>query len=119
MNSSPKALWDQTLSLISENVSEKAYITWFKPIVFESFNPSTLTLLVQVPSSFVYEYLEEHYVELLSKCLHRTFGSKVKLAYRVVVVKNPSVGVDIEAGTEDADIESRKERTRMNEGPTP
>ena len=42
------------------------YNTWFKPIVFESYKPSTKTLLVQVPSPFVYEYLEQNYVGSVS-----------------------------------------------------
>ena len=36
MLASPKALWDNCLALIRENVSEQHYNTWFKPIVFES-----------------------------------------------------------------------------------
>jgi chromosomal replication initiator protein len=118
MNVSPKAVWDQTLLLIKENVAEKAYNTWFKPLVFESFNPSTLTLLVQVPSPFVYEYLEEHYVELLSKCLRRTFGSNVRLAYRVVVVKDPEAGADIEASAEENILGTDKVKTRANQSPS-
>ena len=119
MSVSPKALWDQTLALISENVAEKAYNTWFKPIVFESFNPSTLTLLLQVPSAFVYEYLEEHYVDLLSKCLHRTFGRSIRLNYRVVVVKNPEAGTVVDGDTEENAIEERPATTRANQSPTP
>ena len=69
MTESPNALWEKALALISENVSEQQYNTWFKPIAFESFNEQTKTVLVQVPSPFVYEYLEEHYVDLLKKVL--------------------------------------------------
>ena len=35
MLASPKALWDNSLLLIKDNVSEQQYNTWFKPIVFE------------------------------------------------------------------------------------
>lgn len=118
MNVSPKALWDQALMLIKENVAEKAYHTWFEPIVFESFNPSTLTLLVQVPSPFVYEYLEEHYVDLLSKCLCHSFGKSIRLTYRVVVVRQPEAGADIEAGAEASDIDKPQATTRANQSPT-
>ena len=65
MLASPKALWDNSLLFIKDNVSEQQYNTWFRPIVFESYKPSTKTLLVQVPSPFVYEYLEQNYVGLL------------------------------------------------------
>ena len=75
MLASPKALWDNSLLLIKDSVTEQQYNTWFKPIVFESYKPSTKTLLVQVPSPFVYEYLEQNFVDLLSKVLHRNFGA--------------------------------------------
>ena len=118
MKEGPKALWDNTLALISSNVSEKAYNTWFKPIVFESYNPSTLTLVVQIPSTFVYEYLEEHYVDLLSKCLQRSFGHSVKLNYRVVVVKNPEAKADIPASTSEEAPAQQQPLTRANQSPT-
>ena len=87
MNSNPNDLWDKCLLLIKDNVSEQQFTTWFKPIQFESFNESNRTLLVQVPSPFVYEYLEENYVGLLTKVLTRHFGQGVRLNYRIVVDK--------------------------------
>ena len=84
MKVSPNAHWDKALALIRENVSEQQYNTGFKPIAFESFNEQTKTVLVQVPSPFVYEYLEENYVNLFSHVLRHTFCQGVKLAYRVV-----------------------------------
>ena len=87
MNNSHKALWEECLHLIEANVSEQQYKTWFAPIVFESYSETEQTLLVQVPSPYVYEYLEQYYVGLLSKVLARVFGTSVKLAYRIVTVK--------------------------------
>ena len=97
MLASPKALWDNSLLLIKDNVTEQQYNTWFKPIVFESYKPSTKTLLVQVPSAFVYEYLEQNFVDLLSKVLHRNFGEGIRLTYRVVTDKDHQVSQDLEA----------------------
>ena len=104
MLASPKALWDNSLLLIKDNVSEQQYNTWFKPIVFESYKPSTKTLLVQVPSPFVYEYLEQNFVDLLSKVLHRNFGEGIRLTYRVVTDKEHKLSQDIEADPDDADM---------------
>ena len=87
MNKAPDALWNDCLKLIRDNVTEQQFDTWFKPIVFESFNTATKTLLVQVPSPFVYEYLEENYVDLLSKVLKRIYGASVQLSYRIVTDK--------------------------------
>jgi len=85
MSKSHKALWDNCLQLIQANVSEQQFQTWFSPIVFESYSETTHTLLVQVPSSFVYEYLEENFEKLLRMVLARVFGSDVILQYRIVV----------------------------------
>ena len=88
MLASPKTLWDNCLTLIRENVSEQHFNTWFKPIIFESYKPATKTLLVKVPSTFFYEYLEANFVDLLSKVLHANFGEGIRLAYRVVSAKD-------------------------------
>ena len=104
MLASPKALWDNSLLLIKNRVTEQQYNTWFKPIVFESYKPSTKTLLVQVPSPFVYEYLEQNFVDLLSKVLHRNFGEGIRLTYRVVTDKEHKLSQDIEADPDDADM---------------
>lgn len=116
MKASPDARWDNALALIRENVSQQQYDTWFKPIVFESFDDAKKTLLVQVPSPFVYEYLEENYVDLLIKVLHRTFCEGIRLNYRVVTDKEHKLSQDIES--DPADIE-QKPRTRANQSPTP
>ena len=116
MQASPDARWDNALALIRENVSQQQYDTWFRPIVFESFDDAKKTLLVQVPSPFVYEYLEENYVDLLIKVLHRTFCEGIRLNYRVVTDKEHKLSQDIES--DPADIE-QKPRTRANQSPTP
>ena len=104
METNPKALWDNCLSLIKENVTEQQYRTWFAPIVFENYDEDSRTLLVQVPSMYVYEYLEQYYVALLSKVLCRCFGTNVQLNYRVVADKKHHVTVDVE-GSEAVNIE--------------
>ena len=104
METNPKVLWDNCLSLIKENVTEQQYRTWFAPIVFENYDEDSRTLLVQVPSMYVYEYLEQYYVALLSKVLCRCFGTNVQLNYRVVADKKHHVTVDVE-GSEAVNIE--------------
>ena len=117
MNNNPGALWEQSLSLIKGNVTEQQFNTWFKPIVFESFNEETLTLLVQVPSPFVYEYLEENFVDLLRKVLSYTFGNGVRLTYRIVTDKSNNLTQDIQAEPT-AQIDRQQPRTRANQSPT-
>ena len=54
---------------------------------------------------YVYEYLEQYYVALLSKVLCRCFGTNVQLNYRVVADKKHHVTVDVE-GSEAVNIDS-------------
>ena len=97
MNNSHQALWDNCLQLIQANVTEQQFKTWFAPIVFESYSETEHTLLVQVPSPYVYEYLEQYYVGLLSKVLARVFGTDVKLSYRIVTVRGPHGVTEVES----------------------
>lgn len=117
MKASPDARWDNALALIRENVTQQQYDTWFSPIVFESFDEAKKTLLVQVPSPFVYEYLEENYVDLLIKVLHRTFCEGIRLNYRVVTDKEHKLSQDIES--DPTDVDTAKTRNRANQSPTP
>lgn len=118
MNVSPNEAWEKTLTLIRENVSEQQYNTWFKPIVYESFEESNRTLLVQVPSPFVYEYLEENYIDLLSKVLRRTFCDQIRLKYRIVTDQEHHLTQDVEAEQTDLSVKTQLAKTRVNESPT-
>ena len=117
MVNNPKALWDNCLSLIKDNVTEQQYKTWFAPIVFEKYDEDFQTLLVQVPSMYVYEYLEQYYVNLLSKVLTRCFGQNVQLKYRVVTDKQHGINTVVE-GEEPTSVEPAPATTRGNKSPT-
>ena len=116
MNNNHQALWDECLRLIQANVTEQQFKTWFAPIAFESYSEKEKMLLVQVPSSYVCEYLEQYYVGLLSKVLARVFGSGVRLSYRIVTVKaQRNVTVDVES---DGVTLEAQPTTRANQSPT-
>lgn len=117
MVNSHKALWDECIALIKENVTEQQYKTWFATIVFESYSDSERTLLVQVPSNYVYEYLEQYYVGLLSKVITRCFGTNVRLCYRIVTDKAHNISQDVESD-EPSEIEVPQTRLRGNKAPT-
>ena len=117
MEKTPKALWGDCLHLIKENVTEQQYKTWFEPIVFEKYDAENQMLLVQVPSRYVYEYLEQYYVTLLSKVICRCFGANVQLNYRIVVDRAHRLTVK-EAGSEPVNIERPQPTNRGNKAPT-
>ena len=121
MKVKPTELWQQALLLIKENVTGQQFNTWFKSIVFESFNEKNKTVLVQVPSPFVYEYLEENFIDLLSKVLKRIFGEGVQLSYRIVTDKTNNLSQVVEADPADDirnEAKSKRPTTRGNQSPT-
>lgn len=115
MKVSPAQLWQQSLQLIKGNVSEQQFETWFKPIVFESYSPATMTILVQVPSPFVYEYLEENFVDLIGKALKRFFGNNVRLTYRVIADKTNDMGMVLQSDNTQDTIQQQQPRENANQ----
>lgn len=87
MTSQINHIWNQCLSFIKDNVSDPEFNTWFKPIVPISID-SDKTLTIKVPTPFFIEWLEEHYLGLLSATLTRFLGNSPKLKYITGLNKN-------------------------------
>ncbi len=117
MNKSSKELWQDCLHLIAQNVTEQQFDTWFKPLVLKDYQESTKTLLVQVSSMYVYEFLEENFIHLLKKVLNRVFGTGVQLNYTVLTDKEHNISQKLESDSAD-DIVSRLPTSRGNQSPT-
>ncbi len=79
-------VWLNCLKIIKDNVPPVSFKTWFEPIVPIKLEESILT--IQVPSSFFYEYLEEHFIDILRKTLRKELGTGAKLEYHVVMEAN-------------------------------
>lgn len=77
--------WEQCLGFIRDNVSESVFDAWFTVIVPISFENGELT--IQVPSGFVYEYLEQNCLGVIKAALTKIFGRGVQLSYRIVTDK--------------------------------
>ena len=117
MQNSHKALWDNCLHLISQNVTKQIFKTWFEPIVFESYDEEEKTVLVQVPSPYIYEYLEQYYVRLMAWALQNSFKANVRLKYRLVTDKENKKNQEWESDAP-TDIEAPRPTTRGNKSPT-
>jgi chromosomal replication initiator protein len=77
------AVWENCLKIIKDNVPTQSFKTWFEPIKALKLDGSVLT--IQVPSLFFYEWLEEHYVNLLRKTIKHELGADARLEYNIVV----------------------------------
>lgn len=80
------SIWNRCLSVIKQNIAEGSYKTWFEPIVPVHFDNNILT--IEVPSYFFYEYLEENYIELISRVLRTEVGPRINLKYAVATEKS-------------------------------
>lgn len=114
MENQPEMLWNRCLQYFRDNVSDQQYQTWFEPLAFDSFEGKHLK--VRVPSQFVYEYLEGHYIDLLRSGISRTFGKGINLMYRIKTDKSNSITTDVEASKRSTAVEE-KPITRANKAP--
>ena len=88
-NKDYKIVWNNCLSVIKDTLhSEQLFRTWFEPIVPLQLEDNVLT--IQVPSHFFYEWLEEHYIDLLRKTIRRELGSAGQLRYTVIMEQSIS-----------------------------
>ena len=73
------AVWNNCLNFIRENIDPKQFATWFRPIKPVSLEDATL--LVEVPSEFFREYIEDVYLNILKAALKKELGVGAKLRY--------------------------------------
>ncbi len=81
-----EVVWQNCLTVIRDNVSLQSFKTWFEPIKPIKLNKNVLT--IQVPSQFFYEWLEEHYINLLKKTIRKELGTAGRLEYSIVMENN-------------------------------
>ena len=86
-----KTAWGECLKIIKEHTGEQTFKTWFEPIEPTKLDDGVLT--IQVPSQFFYEWLEEHYVQVIKQALRTVLGPKGKLEYSVIVDKGSQGGL--------------------------
>ena len=76
-------VWESCLKIIKDNIHYQSYKTWFVPIQPIKLENNILT--IQVPSQFFYEWLEEHYINLLKKTITKELGPEGRLEYSIVM----------------------------------
>jgi chromosomal replication initiator protein len=81
-----KEVWNNCMKIIKDNVPSISFRTWFEPIIPIRLDKNILT--IQVPSPFFYEYLEEKYIDIISRTLRKELGFDAKLEYSIVM-ENP------------------------------
>ncbi|MEM7161830.1 MAG: chromosomal replication initiator protein DnaA [Bacteroidota bacterium] len=83
MTKNHDSVWNNCLQIIQDNVTPQGFKTWFEPIKPVKLSENVLT--IQVPSQFFYEWLEEHYIDLLKKTIRKELGSEGMLEYNIIM----------------------------------
>ncbi|MCK4585470.1 chromosomal replication initiator protein DnaA [candidate division WOR-3 bacterium] len=74
------SLWEKILEKLKEKVPEQTFKTWFSPT--KGLNFSEDTLFVEVPNPFFIDWLEEHYINILSDIAVSLLKRKMKISFK-------------------------------------
>ncbi len=89
-------LWEKCLAIFRDVLPPEQFDAWFKPVTSISYRDNNLNVLV--PSPYFVEQLDERYIKLITKTLHKVYGPEVKLFYHFNQVSNePATSVTIES----------------------
>ncbi|HNX69226.1 MAG TPA: chromosomal replication initiator protein DnaA [Candidatus Omnitrophota bacterium] len=78
----PAEVWKKICSILSKELSERSFKTWFDPVALLSVAGDSLTL--RVPDNYYGKWLEDHYQNLISSAAEEVLGHPVKILYQVV-----------------------------------
>jgi chromosomal replication initiator protein len=84
-----KAVWNECLKIIGDNVPAKSFETWFLPIKPIALHGQVLT--IQVPSLYYHEWIEGNYWKLLKTAIEKILGPDGKLEYNILVTSETAI----------------------------
>jgi len=76
-----KELWQQCLSILKESVPPLSFKTWFEPV--KALRIDNDHLVLAIPSQFFYDWLDEHYSEILRTTILTVCGPGWKITYNI------------------------------------
>lgn len=103
--------------MIQNNIPQHQFNTWFAPVTFVSFDEEERLLTLCLPSPFIREFIEAHYLKLFRAVLQRVFGTGIRLTYEVTVDATHKIHVDEEATDRTTQVESPVRLTGVNRSP--
>ncbi|MFH1800619.1 MAG: chromosomal replication initiator protein DnaA [Candidatus Omnitrophota bacterium] len=76
------SLWKKIRALLSRELSEQSFKTWFEPISLLGVSSDSLT--VSVPDQYYGKWLEAHYQNLILSSAEEVLGHPLRIVYQVV-----------------------------------
>ena len=84
-------VWTACLEKLRKQFSQEDFLTWIKPIKAVKLKDSTL--IVQVPSDYFRDHIEENFIDIIIPELRLLLGPKAKLLYGVMVTREQKVTI--------------------------
>jgi len=86
INLDSHAVWNSCLEQLKDRVPGQTFDTWFRPIKAISINSDGLFL--QVPNKFFYDWIDNHYKDLLRDTVKAVTGNGYPIRYTVLLTEN-------------------------------
>lgn len=77
-----QTIWLKCMQLIRERTNTLIFRTWFEPIIPLRIDGERF--IIQIPSQFFCDWLEEHYYDLINDLLSKVSGRKLAIDYEIV-----------------------------------
>ena len=115
--------WQECTELLSTKLSEQAFRTWIKPLVFLGFDPADRVVRLGAPTQIKVDVVRKQYLRLISASLQEQFDSDVSVQFEVLnrpATSGEATAVDpIDSGHARAAFSAlgsrpADERTRLN-----
>ncbi len=103
-------VWDNCLQTIKERIDPQSFRTWFEPIKPVALQDTALT--IQVPHRFFYEWLEEHYLDLLKMSIRKQLGDRGQLVYQILNLKKEPESDGFNSGSNAAVMTARRKNAK-------
>ncbi len=76
-----ETVWNSCIEDLGKQVSSQLFSTWFRPITFIAGNETSIEL--EVPNRFFLEWIQEHYLPLITGAIQNTAKRSYSLNWRV------------------------------------
>jgi len=74
-------VWEKTLEAIEEKIGNQTFELWFKPLKLICLQGQEV--IVEVPNRFFKEWIEDHYMGVITEALERSFKKEMSIRFNV------------------------------------
>ena len=76
-------VWNNCLEYVRKKIPQQTFETWFAPM--KAISLADDTLILQVPNKFFYDWVDNHYREMILKALKEVTGNGFNVSYTILL----------------------------------